>query len=289
MNKEDRFKKVKKASMLGIIGNIFLAIIKGIVGFMTGSQAMIADFFNSAGDVFSSLMTLIGNRIASKPNDEDHDLGHGKAEYIFSMLISIAIMYTSIMVIKSSVETLINNEQYEFSIWLIVVALISLAVKFTLFLYTNYIGKQMNNILIEANSKDHRNDSIIILLNIFSIILNSFGIHYVDGIVGIIISVWILYQGASIFRESFDILMDKSMDENTKKEVIDIVKSIPEIKKFQHFNSTPVGYQYQVSLTIFVDGNLSTFESHKIADELEEKIVKNINEVYLAIIHVNPI
>ena len=83
----DRYKSTKKASILGIIGNVFLLIIKGMIGFMTNSQAMIADSVNSAGDIFSSSMTFIGNKIASKPSDESHNLGHGKAEYIFSMFI----------------------------------------------------------------------------------------------------------------------------------------------------------------------------------------------------------
>ena len=77
--------------VVDIIGNIFLLIIKGSIGFTTRSQSMIADFFNSAGDVFSSFMTFIGNKIASVPNDDDHNLGHGKAEYIYSMLISIVM------------------------------------------------------------------------------------------------------------------------------------------------------------------------------------------------------
>ena len=81
----DRFKSAKKASTLGIIGNVFLLIIKGIIGIITKSQAMIADSLNSAGDIFSSLMTYIGNKIASQPKDEDHNLGHGKAEYIFTI------------------------------------------------------------------------------------------------------------------------------------------------------------------------------------------------------------
>ena len=84
VSKLNRFKRAKRASILGIIGNIFLLIIKGIVGFLSNSQAMIADSFNSFGDVFSSIMTYIGNRISSKGPDEDHNLGHGKAEYIFS-------------------------------------------------------------------------------------------------------------------------------------------------------------------------------------------------------------
>ena len=87
----NRYTSTKRAGMFGMICNIFLMIIKGIVSFITGSQAMMADAFNSAGDIFSSLMTFIGNKISSKPCDEDHNLGHGKAESIYSMLISISI------------------------------------------------------------------------------------------------------------------------------------------------------------------------------------------------------
>ena len=93
----------------------------------------------------------------------------------------------------------------------------------------------------------------------------------------------------SIYFESYNVLMDKSMSKEEKEKVLQIVNSHDEIVKINHFNSTPVGYKYQISLTIFVDGNLSTFESHKIADDLEKEIISEIDEVYLAIIHVNPI
>ena len=97
-----KHKNIKIASILGIIGNIFLLIIKSIIGFITGSRAMIADAFNSAGDIFSSLMTYIGNKIASIPKDEDHNLGHGKAEYIYSLIISIIMILTSLIIFKDS-------------------------------------------------------------------------------------------------------------------------------------------------------------------------------------------
>ena len=92
-----------------------------------------------------------------------------------------------------------------------------------------------------------------------------------------------------IFIESYHVLMDKAMDEKTKELVYEIVKEHKEIIKTNHFNSTPVGYKYQISLTIFVDGNLSTFESHDIANSLEKEIIKRIDSVYLAVIHVNPV
>ena len=142
----ERFKSVKLASMLGIIGNLFLLIIKGIIGFITKSQAMIADAFNSAGDIFSSLMTFIGNKIASKPSDDDHNLGHGKAEYIYSMLISIVMILMSLFVFKDSLSSIIYRKTYDFSIWLVVVCLITIFVKFCLFIYTNFLYKKHNNL-----------------------------------------------------------------------------------------------------------------------------------------------
>ena len=86
----DRYGKTKLAGILGIVGNIFLLIIKAIIGFISNSQAMIADAANSAADIFASLMTFIGSKIASEPKDDTHNMGHGKAEYIFSMFISIS-------------------------------------------------------------------------------------------------------------------------------------------------------------------------------------------------------
>lgn len=285
---KNRFKYVRRASIFGIVGNLFLLLIKGIVGFLTGSQAMIADTFNSFSDIFSSIMTFIGNKIASVPKDDDHNLGHGKAEYIYSLLISIMMSLLACKSLLDSIFVLINREKYTFSIWLIIVCIITIIVKFSLYIYTRKLSKTYQNILIDANSKDHRNDCIITSINLFSCILSYWNIYFLDGIVGIVISIWILLTAINIFKDSYDILMDKSIDEKTKGLVFKIIESHPEIKKVIHFNSTPVGYRYQISFTIYVDGNLSTFESHAIADSLEDEIEEKLEEIYLTVIHVNP-
>lgn len=284
----NRYKSGKIASILGILGNLFLLIIKAIVGIITNSQAMIADSINSASDIISSILTFIGNKIASKPRDEDHHLGHGKAEYIYSMLISILIILVAITVFKDSLVSLFNPSIFNFSIWYIIVCIITILVKLGLFLYTNKVAKVYNNLLILANSKDHRNDMIVTFFTLLSGICMYYGISFVDSIVGIGISIFILITGIKIFIASYDVLMDKAMNENTKKEVMDIIKKYKEVKKIQHFNATPVGYLYQVSFTIFVDGNLTTFESHAIANKLEEEI-SVLDDIYVTIIHVNPI
>lgn len=284
----DRFKSTQKASVLGIIGNIFLLTIKSIIGIITNSQAMIADSANSAGDIFSSLMTYIGNKIASKPKDDDHNLGHGKAEYIFSMLVSISMVVVAMNLLINSILTLINPIGYKFSWWLVIVCIVTIVVKFLLYLYTHAMAKYHNNILLEANAKDHINDCIVTFFNLIASLLSLIGVLWFDGVVGIGISVWILYTGVKIFLESYNVLMDKSISEENKQKVLDIISKYEAVKNVEHFNATPVGYKYQISVTIYVDGNLSTFESHDIANSIEKEIDK-LEEIYLAVIHVNPL
>ena len=283
-----RFKATKIASFLGIFFNLFLFIIKFIAALITSSQAMIADAINSLGDIFSSLMTLIGNKIASKPKDDDHNLGHGKAEYIYSLLISIVIILVALTLFKDSFESIFNRSNYTFSYMLIIVCIITIVVKISLFIYTNKLSKSLNSLLLKANSKDHLYDAIITMINLISIFLTNIGIYFIDGVVGVLISLWILVSGIKIFKESYDVLMDKSIDDITKEKVLNVVKKYSEVKKINHFNATPVGYKYQISFTIFVDGNMSTYASHDIANKIEREL-EQFDEIYLTVIHVNPI
>ena len=285
---DEKFVITKKAGIYGIFGNIFLLIIKALVGFMSQSQAMIADSFNSAGDIFASLMTFIGNKIASVPNDEDHNLGHGKAEYLFSMFISISMIFVASKLLYDSVVTLVAGDKLQFSWFLVAVCIATILTKLGLFLYTKYAYSKHPNILLEANMKDHKNDCIVTTFTLISVLLTLAGIYWFDGIVGIGISLWICYTGITIFLESYNVLMDISVDDKTKDLILDIVHSYREIKGIDDIVSTPVGDKYLVFLTIALDGNMSTFESHELADNLENT-VNGLDKIYKTIVHVNPI
>lgn len=284
----DRYNSTKKAGIFGIFGNIFLLIIKAIVGFSSHSQAMIADAANSASDIFASLMTFIGNRIASEPGDKTHNFGHGKAEYIFSMFISISMIFVAAKLLYDSTISLFLQEALTFSWFLVAVCIITIIVKLSLFLYTHRLFKKYDNILLEANMKDHRNDCIVTTFTLISILASLLGIYWFDGVVGIGISIWICYTGIKIFIESYNVLMDISIDSHTEKMILDLAHSYKEIKKLDDISSSPVGYQYVIVLTIYVDGNMSTFDSHALADSLEKDITK-LEKIYKTIIHVNPI
>jgi len=285
---DEKYNVTKKAGIYGIIGNIFLLLIKASLGFISKSQSMIADSINSAGDIFASLMTFIGNKIASIPNDEDHNLGHGKAEYIFSMFISISMIIISAKLLYDSFITLIFGSNLKFSWFLVIVCIITIITKLYLYLYTKKAYSKHSNILLEANMKDHRNDCIVTSFTLLSILFSFFKIYWVDSIVGIGISIWICYTGITIFIESYNVLMDISVDDKTKNLILDIAHSYKEIKKVENIVSTPVGDKYLIFLTIYLDGNMSTFDSHSLADDLE-KNVTYLDKVYKTVVHVEPI
>lgn len=285
---EEKFVATKKAGIYGVIGNIFLLMIKATIGFISKSQAMIADSVNSAGDIFASLMTFIGNRIASAPNDEDHNLGHGKAEYIFSMFISIAMILVSAKLLFDSISTLIVGSELLFSWFLVAVCIATIIIKLCLYLYTLKTYRKYNSILLEANMKDHRNDCIVTTFTLISVLLTLVGIYWFDSIVGIGISLWICYTGITIFLESYNVLMDISVDDKTKALIMDIAHSYKEIEDVKDIVSTPVGDKYLVFITIGVNGNMSTFNSHKLADDLELTI-NGLDKIYKTVVHVEPI
>lgn len=281
--------EVTKAGIMGVTGNVVLFILKTFTGFCFKSQAMIADAMNSAGDVFSSVLTIIGSRISKKPSDDGHNLGHGKAEYLFSLFIAVSMVLVSGNLIYNNVMSLISKENgIIYSNFLVISAIITIITKVSMYIYTRIKHKKIKSILLKANMKDHRNDCIVITFTLISIILSKFGYKSFDNIVGIGIAIWIAYTGLQIFKESVNILMDSCVDEETKNKIIEIIEKHPEVQKINHLNSSPLGAKYMISVSIFVDGNISTFKSHEIADSIEKEI-SSLHNIQLTVVHVNPI
>ena len=281
-------KLIKKSSILGIVGNIFLFIIKISMGLISKSQALIADSVNSATDIFASFMTYIGNKISSNPNDNDHNFGHGKAEYIFTMLISLSMIIIAFKLGFDSIVNIINYNKLFFSWKLTIICFITFFTKLFLFLYTKNVYKKTDSILIKSNMLDHRNDMIITIFTTISILITKFNIYIFDGITGLLISLWIFITGINLYKESYDILMDKALDGETYQNIENILKKYRNIKKIGNIYSIPIGYKYIVVITIFVNGKMKTIKSHSIADIIEKDIKDNISKIENVIVHIEP-
>lgn len=284
MNETNSAKKVGK---IGVIANIFLLTIKFVVGFLFKSQALIADAINSLGDVFSSLLTYVGGKISAIPEDDEHEFGHGKAEFVASLLIGIFMVIVSIDMIYDSVASIIYERHFIFSWLLILTPIITMVVKTTLYFYVNNVGKNTKSLLITANAKDHRNDVIISLGVIIGIILGYFGFYAADGIIGGVISIIIAITGIKIVYEAYQVLIDKCIDVEIVKEIREEIESYDNVKHVDSIKSKPTGNLHMLIVKISVEPDMTVRESHKIAGKIRGELLKRDN-IYDVLVHINP-
>ncbi len=284
----ERTNAIKTVAITGIIGNIFLMIIKLLIGFATMSQTMIADGFNSAADLFSSVMTYIGNQISARPEDTNHPYGRGKAEYLFSMIISIVLLLVAFYVLRNSFTKLFSGHQYHYSFWLLIVAIVSFVLKLGLYFMTIDAAKKYNSFLTLANAVDHRNDILIALLTIVSVVAGYYKVYFVDAIFGMIIAFWIAFSGASIFAGCYNVLMDKTLDAKITDKMRHCISTVSGVHHLDSLVSKPLGVNYLLIVKLSVDGNLSVLEGHSIAAEVKAQLLQ-FDMVDEVIVHINPL
>jgi len=282
------FHEISRVGFLGVLGNIFLMCIKMISGILFSSQAMIADAVNSLMDIFASFMTMMGGKIANQPRDADHHFGHGKAEFIFSLLVSLSMILGAFFILKDSVEGILYGHEVQFSALLLIVCVITILTKFILYICTKKVYVKTNSLLVYSNLLDHRNDMIVTSFTFLSVLFSFFQIELVDSIVGVGISLWICYSGILIFKDSYNILMDQALNSEESQQIKDFILKDEAVLDITKFETAPMGAQYILILSILVDGNLPTYQSHAIADQLEKNLLSSFPNILSVTIHVNP-
>lgn len=277
----------KKVGIIGLIANAVLLCFKFIIGMLFKSQGLIADALNSFGDVFSSIVTFVGGKISEKPADDEHEFGHGKAEFIASFLIGLFMVVVSIETLYKGVTSIIYKESFTFSYLLIIVPIITIIAKLGLLLYCTKEAKKYNSLLILSNKEDHRNDMLISLGVIIGIVFGYFGYNFVDGIVGIIISIVIIITGIKITIEAYDTLIDKCIDVEIVNDMKQEIEKIDGVNHIDSIKSKPTGSLHMLIVKISVDPLMTVRDSHKIAGRIRDDLRKFPN-VYDAVVHINP-
>jgi len=283
----DRHGTTKRVALWGICINILLLALKLTVGFAARSQAMIADGFNSAGDVFASFMTYLGNRISSRPEDSEHPYGHGKAEYIFSMIISFSLVLIAYTIFKGALDAVVKGEGILFSWALVVVAVSTIVFKLALFFYTQRVGRKHDSLLVIANAEDHRNDVFVASGTLIGVVSSVYGVILVDAVIGMIISVWIAFTGFKIFSSAYSVLMDTNIDKSIKDSIWKIVEQVEGVDHVDSILAKPIGVGYIVIVKVSVKGSMRVDEGHKVAAVVKARLKKerNVNDV---VVHINP-
>ena len=276
------------SSIVGIICNVLLFLIKYAMGTLSHSISIVSDAFNNLSDCAGCLVTLLGYKMASKPADKNHPFGHGRMEYLTSLIIAALIIFVGIELLKNSVEKIINPVEIRFSFAVLISLVFSIAVKLWMAVFNAELGKKINSSVLTATAKDSKSDVIATSATLIALICSLFTTLPVDGVMGLLVSVFILKSGYDIVKDTVDELLGKPADPeiiNHIKEYVlknDKIIGIHDLIIHSYGPGNMIG-----SCHVEVKSNESFTEVHDIVDSIEREIHNNLN--ILMTIHMDPI
>ncbi|MCF6138064.1 cation diffusion facilitator family transporter [Pseudalkalibacillus berkeleyi] len=293
MDQNDRFRQGEFAAWVGIIGNLILAIIKGSVGFLSNSRALIADAVHSASDVAGSFAVLLGLRAAKLPPDRDHPYGHGKAESIAAIIVAVLLFVVGLEIGYSSIEAFFHPINAP-KIWAVYAVIFSIIAKEIMFQYKFRLGKRINSDAIINNAYEHRSDvysSIAALIGIGAAVLggklNIGWLEYADPIAGLVVSLLVLHISWKLGAESIHNTLDHVLHEEDTIELKEIVRNVPGVMNLDEFFAREHGYYVIIDIKVAVNPTISVQEGHDIGKEVKNRLVEqtNVRDVF---VHINP-
>lgn len=287
-NPEVRRKYGTLSSITGMICNVILFLLKYIMGSLSNSISIVSDAFNNLSDCASCLVTLLGYKMASKPADKDHPFGHGRMEYLTSLLIAVLVILVGIELFKSSVTKIIHPEEVQFSIVALIALIFSILVKLWMSFFNTKFGKKINSTVMIATAKDSRSDVIATSATLIALVASLFTKLPVDGIMGIIVSVFILKAGYEIVKDTVDELLGKPADPELVEKIKCCVmknEKMLGIHDLVIHNYGPGNMIGSCHVEVACDENI--MRVHDIVDDIEREIYRQLKVVMT--IHMDPI
>ncbi len=289
---EDEFKKVaNKVSFITIIQNVLLSVFKLFAGIFAHSNAMISDAIHSASDVFSTIIVIIGVKLASKESDKEHPYGHERLECVAAIVLSIVLLYTGIKIGSQAVKDIIGGDYQSLQkpgMLALVAAVVSIVTKEIMYWYTRHYAKKIDSSALMADAWHHRSDALSSVGALVGIGGAMMGFPVMDSIASIVIFVFIAKAAYDIFKDAMDKMVDHSCDDETEKEMRDFVLAQKEVLSVDLLHTRIFGNKIYVDVEIGVNGSYTLRQAHEIAEEVHEGIEKNFPKVKHVMVHVNP-
>lgn len=296
MNAVERKKEIYKVTLIGAIGNVILPVVKGVIGVLSNSGALIADAIHSATDLLTDAVVLFCTRIAAKPSDDDHAYGHGKYEVIASALISLSLLVVGAFILAKSVEELYRyflegvmiEKPGAIAIW---AALISVVAKEILFRYTIRVAHKVNSSAVAANAWHHRSDalsSVGVLVGLSAAYFLGEGARFMEPASAIFVAVLIIKVGMEIGMNSLRELSEKALPSETEQKIREMVESVEGVSNPHNLRTRRVGQRIAIEVDIMVDGQMTVERAHHLTELIEAILRKEFGEETHIIIHVEP-
>ncbi len=285
---ETRAKVGMLSGAVGIVCNVLLTVMKLLVGTVSGSVAITADAMNNLSDATSSIVTLVGFRLAQRPADEDHPYGHARYEYLSGLAVAAMIVVIGFELAKTSLEKILAPTAVLFSAPVCIVLAGSIAVKLWMFLFNRKLGKLVNSQALLATAADSRNDTVsTFAVLIAGVVSTAFG-WKIDGIMGLAVAVFILYSGANLAKETISPLLGEKASPELRQQIVSLVSACPEVLGYHDLMVHDYGPgQRFASMHVEMDQQADPLMCHELIDNLERACLRAYH-VHL-VLHYDPV
>ena len=291
-NVQEDFEKVAfKVSTVTIIWNFILAVFKFLAGVIASSSAMVSDAVHSASDVFSTIVVMIGVKLASKESDEEHPYGHERLECVAAIILSMVLFATGVVIGYGALMNIVHGNYDNIKVpgmLALVAAIISILVKEIMYWYTRINAKRIDSSALMADAWHHRSDALSSVGALIGIVFARFGFPIMDSIASLVIFIFIAKAAYDIFMDAIDKMVDHSCDEETKEAIRQCVLENDEVKGIDLLNTRLFGNKIYVDIEICVDGEYKLNDAHKIAENVHDNIEGRFPKIKHIMVHVNP-
>lgn len=296
MTTNDRERKIYRVTLMGSVVNVILLVFKFIAGILGGSAAMIADAVHSLSDFLTDIVVIAFVRISSKPEDEDHDYGHGKYETLATSIIGLALLMVGLYIFYNGArqiwDVMHGAEIEQPGLVALIAAIVSILLKEWTYRFTVSVGKKVESQAVIANAWHHRSDalsSIGTAIGIGGAILLGKGWAVLDPVAALVVSVFIVKTALGLLSTSSGELLEKSLPKEVEKKIVDIVESEPEVSEVHHLCTRRIGNNIAIEMHIRMPGEISLKDSHTRASNIERKLRQHFGEHTHINLHVEPL
>lgn len=278
-----------KVSIISIILNCLLTLIKFISGVISKSSAMISDSVHSLSDVLSTFVVIIGVKISNKKADSDHPYGHERIECVSAIILSGMLFIIGALIGINGIKNVTNSSNLVMpGVLALIVSIISIISKEAMYQYTIRVSKKINSAALKADAWHHRSDALSSIGSFIGILGSRLGFKIFDPLASVIISLCIIKVSIDIFKDAIDKMVDKSCDKEVIDKVISVIEKNESVKNIDDIKTRQFGNKAYVDVEISVDENLLLKDAHKVAEEIHDSVENEINIVKHCMVHVNP-
>ena len=285
---EVRQKQIRSITLWGALANVFLIIIKLIVGVLIRSSALIADGVHSVSDLATDFVVLIGTKLSHRPPDETHPYGHSKLETIACQIIALVLLVAGLGFIWSAASSILKGKVNYPGVLVLIVAVICVITKEILFFLTRKVSKITQSPVLYANAWHHRSDSFSSLAVLVGGVASLLGWGYADHAATIVVGVMITAVAGKILYEGLIELSEHSADKESIQIIENVLSGEKQVFHWHDLRTRKLGAELFVDVHILVDPGLSVLESHNISMKIEEEINKRLSRPVNTLIHVEP-